>query len=132
MGPGGSRGWHLQARQRAPRPLRIEGRDSRQGRDRLLPDRRTLLLHLVRPALPARLSQRPELRRILDRVGEPDRRPNRKVGLAPRNPPPSKGEGRGGVRPSRPNDSRNSFATWRYLQTGVTLWPSARASGRLT
>ena len=40
------------------------------GDDRLLPDRRALVAHLVRADLSARLRQGAELRRVVDRVGE--------------------------------------------------------------
>jgi thiosulfate/3-mercaptopyruvate sulfurtransferase len=48
-------------------------------RHRLLPHRRTLQPHLVRVDLPAGLSECPQLRRQLDRVGQPGRCTDRKV-----------------------------------------------------
>ena len=47
------------------------GRADAGGRHRrLLPDRRAVQPHLVRAAAPARLPARPQLRRLLDRVGQ--------------------------------------------------------------
>ncbi len=58
--------------------LHLEGRDLRRQADhRLLPDRRALGPHLVRPARAARRGRRQELRRLLDRVGQPGRGPDR-------------------------------------------------------
>src|SRR6266566_5760474 len=51
--------------------LRTEGRDPGQGGHRLLPDRGTVVAHVVRPEVPPRLPERPELRRLLDGVGQP-------------------------------------------------------------
>ena len=45
--------------------------------DRLLPHRRAIQPHLVRAQLPARLPQREELRRLVDRVGQHGRRADR-------------------------------------------------------
>ena len=45
------------------------GSEADRRRRRLLPDRRTVEPDLVRPDLPAGLSQGQELRRLLDRVG---------------------------------------------------------------
>ena len=42
VGPDGPRGRHVQEPRRAERPLRGQGRDARQGRHRLLPDRRAV------------------------------------------------------------------------------------------
>src|SRR5690606_25050040 len=49
-------------------------------RHRLLPDRRALLAHLVRPARAAGPAEREELRRLLDRVRVPGGRPGRAGG----------------------------------------------------
>src|SRR2546422_10987725 len=38
---------------------------------RSLPDRRAVVAHVVRPEVPPRLPTRPELRRLLDRAGQP-------------------------------------------------------------
>ena len=52
-------------------------RDRRRDADhRLLPHRRALGAHLVRAARAARRVRRQELRRLLDRVGQPRRRPD--------------------------------------------------------
>jgi 3-mercaptopyruvate sulfurtransferase SseA len=59
------------------RAVRGQGRHARQGRHRLLPDRRALLALLVRPARAARLPTGPQLRRQLDRVGQPGQRSDR-------------------------------------------------------
>ena len=53
------------------------GVDSSQGHHRVLPHRRALLAHLVRPARAARPAEREELRRILDRVRLAGRRAGR-------------------------------------------------------
>ena len=50
-------------------------------RRRLLPDRRAVEPDLVRPDLPARLSQGPQLRRLVVRVGQPRPRPDRQGSL---------------------------------------------------
>ena len=47
--------------------------------DRLLPHRRAQQPHLVRAEVPARLRERPQLRRQLDGVGQPGRRADREV-----------------------------------------------------
>ena len=49
----------------------------RQGHHRLLPDRRAVRAHLVRPARTARAAEREELRRLLDRVRLAGRRADR-------------------------------------------------------
>ncbi len=53
------------------------GLDEQQGHHRLLPHRRALLAHLVRPAGAARPHQRQELRRFVDRVRLAHRRADR-------------------------------------------------------
>ena len=60
--------------------VRGQGRHARQGRHRLLPDRRALQPQLVRAPRAARLQPGPQLRRQLDRVRQPDRRPDREAG----------------------------------------------------
>ena len=55
------------------------GLDPREGRRRLLPHRRAQQPHLVRADLPARLREGAQLRRQLDRVGQPGRRADREV-----------------------------------------------------
>ena len=47
--------------------------------DRLLPHRRAQQPHLVRAEVPARLREHPQLRRLVDRVGQPGRRADREV-----------------------------------------------------
>src|SRR5206468_1565567 len=59
--------------------VRSQGRNERQGSNRLLPHRRAVISHLVRAEASAELSERPKLRRILDRVWLPDRRSDREV-----------------------------------------------------
>ena len=77
VGPDGPRGRHVQERRRSRGALRGQGRDVRQGHHCLLPDRRALVAHLVRPARAARLSPGSQLRRQLDRVGQHGRRADR-------------------------------------------------------
>ena len=67
----------FKTRRRAARALHRQGRDRRPPDHRLLPDRRALGAHLVRAARAARRGRRQELRRLLDRVGQHGRRPNR-------------------------------------------------------
>ena len=70
-------------RRPAPGDLRRRAGALHRGRHhRLLPDRRAVQPHLVRAAPPARLPARPQLRRLVDRVGQPRPRPHR-----PRRPP---------------------------------------------
>ena len=59
--------------------LRRRGRDRRQAGDRVLPHRRALEPHLVRAEVPARLPEREELRRLVDRVGQSRRRAGREA-----------------------------------------------------
>src|SRR5215217_762301 len=82
LGQGGRRR-HRQVPGRRPagRALRRPGGGPRQGRGRLLPDRRALSPHLVRAPRAARLLPGPQLRRLLDRVGQPGRRAHRAVGV---------------------------------------------------
>ncbi len=54
-----------------------------QADHRLLPDRRALGPHLVRPLRAPRRGGRPQLRRLLDRVGQPRRRADREGRLSP-------------------------------------------------
>ena len=71
---------------------------------RLLPDRRAIQPDLVRPDLPARLSQGPQLRRFVVRVGQPRPSPDRQRGLSPSTNPfrrpsfPLNRPGRAGMR----------------------------------
>ena len=53
--------------------------DAVQRRHRLLPHRRAQQPHVVRAQLPARLPERPQLRRQLDGVGQLGRRADREV-----------------------------------------------------
>src|SRR2546427_5499044 len=48
-----------------------ERAQAERRRDRLLPDRRALVAHLVRPDVPLRFQYGPQLRRLVDRVGQP-------------------------------------------------------------
>ena len=73
-------GRHLQVRRRAARHLRRrEGPVSGRRRGGLLPHRRTLQPHLVRAHAPPGLRPGAQLRRQLDRVGQPRRRADREV-----------------------------------------------------
>ncbi len=71
VGPGRGRGRHV------PRPQGARGHLRRRGgpapgfrRGGVLPDRRAVQPHLVRAAPPARIPERPQLRRVVDRVGQ--------------------------------------------------------------
>ena len=77
LGAGGPRRRHVQERGRAARALRGQGRHARPGGDGVLPHRRAQRAHVVRPPRAARLPGRPQLRRLLDRVGQPRRRTDR-------------------------------------------------------
>src|SRR6266508_1863500 len=67
----GQRRRHLQDGRRAARHLRGRARlRQRRRRDRLLPHRRALQSHLVRPHPPARLPAGAQLRRLLGGVGQ--------------------------------------------------------------
>ncbi len=104
LGPGGQGGRHVQAPGGARGALRRQGRGPVEPRDHVLPDRRALEPHLVRPEVPPRIPRRPELRRFLDRVGEPRADPHREaVGAFPGGepnpfPPPSED-----IHPDRPH-----------------------------
>ena len=75
---GRERRWHVPPGRRAPLPLPGRGGPGLRPRyHRVLPDRRAVRAHLVRPARTARAAQRQELRRILDRVRLPGRRADR-------------------------------------------------------
>ena len=78
------RGRHVQVGRRAARALRRQGRAQRRARDRVLPDRRALRAHLVRAARAAGTRRGPQLRRLLDRVGQHGRRPDREGRLSGR------------------------------------------------
>ncbi|CAA9552843.1 MAG: Thiosulfate sulfurtransferase, rhodanese, partial [uncultured Thermoleophilia bacterium] len=77
VGQGGAGGRHVQAGRGAARPLRRTGGRHLEADDGVLPHRRALQPHLVRAPRAARLGRRPELRRLLDGVGQPRRRPDR-------------------------------------------------------
>src|SRR5216683_1958378 len=49
-----------------------QGRDRQRRSDRLLPHRRAQLAHMVRAQVFAGLQQRAQLRRFVDRMGQPD------------------------------------------------------------
>ena len=84
---GGERGRQLQDDGRAPGHLRAgAGPLGRRRRHRLLPHRGALEPHLVRADGPARLRPRPQLRRLVDGVGQPGRAPIERPGL-PVSPP---------------------------------------------
>ena len=68
VGEGGQRGRDVQERRRAQGPVRGRGHHRRPRDHRVLPDRRALEPHVVRPAGAARLPERQELRRLVDRV----------------------------------------------------------------
>ena len=80
VGAGRPRRRHVQVAGRAARALRRQGRDAREGGARVLPHRRAQRAHVVRPPRAARLPGRQELRRLVDRVGQPRRRADRAVG----------------------------------------------------
>ena len=61
----------------AGRALRRQGRHAGQGGRRLLPDRRAIRAYVVRAQRVARVRERAELRRLVDRVGQPGRRADR-------------------------------------------------------
>ena len=86
VGAGGAGGRHLQVGGRAARALHAKGRDRRQPDHRLLPHRRALGPHLVRAARAARQRRRAQLRRLVDRVGEPRERADREGRLEARVP----------------------------------------------
>src|SRR5207248_11017115 len=101
LGAGGERRRHVQDGRRAAPALYVQGSHARKGRDRVLPDRRAKRAHVVRPPRAARLRAGPELRRLVDGVGQPRRRADRKVKAwggprVPPPPPPSPPRGRGG------------------------------------
>ena len=79
VGPDGPRGRHVQGPRRARGALRGEGRDRRQGRHRLLPDRGAQQPFLVRAPRAPRLRPGPQLRRLVDRVGLDGRRADREA-----------------------------------------------------
>ena len=108
VGAGGQRGRHLQVGRRAARALQRQGRPQRRRADhRLLPHRRALGAHLVRAARAARRGRRQELRRLVDRVGQPRRRADREGRVA--TPRPRGRAGRpGGLAQARSSGSRSS------------------------
>ncbi len=77
LGQGLQGGWHVPALRRTEGSLRRRGNRRLAAGNRLLPHRGTLQPHLVRAALPARSARRDQLRRLLDRVGQPGRRTRR-------------------------------------------------------
>ena len=68
VGQGGERGRDVQERGRAEGPVRGRRHHRRPRDHRVLPDRRALEPHVVRPAGAARVPERQELRRLVDRV----------------------------------------------------------------
>ena len=79
VGEGVQRRRHVQERGGAEGAVRRAGRDGRQAGDRVLPHRRAIEPHLVRAEVPARVREREELRRLLDRVGQSGRRGGREA-----------------------------------------------------
>jgi 3-mercaptopyruvate sulfurtransferase SseA len=79
------------ARRDLPRRARPRGR---RRRHRLLPHRRAFEPHLVRAHPPPRLRAGPQLRRLVDRVGQHRSRPDRHRHRARRGPRPLIGTGR--------------------------------------
>ncbi len=75
---GRQRGWNFQVGRGTEEALSREGRGPGRRCDRLLPHRRAQLPYLVRPQVSARPRNRPQLRRLVDRMGKPDRRADRK------------------------------------------------------
>src|SRR5204863_7111641 len=75
---------HVQGRRGAARALREQTDHAGEGGHRVLPDRRAERPYVVRPPGIARLREGEELRRLVDRVGEPRGRANRKGLKAPR------------------------------------------------
>ena len=71
----------------------------RRRHHRLLPDRRALGAHVVRAARAARAGRRQELRRLVDRVGQPRRRPDREGRLGAGVPAATRPSGRWRPRP---------------------------------
>ena len=89
-----------------------EGVDGVQAGDRLLPHRRALQPHLVRAEVPAGLRQRDQLRRLLDRVGQPGGRAG--------------GEGRGesggpGMKPENFSERKVEVDGWQVNLTSYQL-----------
>ncbi len=84
VGPDGQGGRHVQERRGPRHAVRGQGGHARQGRHRLLPDRRAVEPLVVRPPRAAWLQPRPQLRRLVDRVRQHDRRPDREAGAGPR------------------------------------------------
>src|SRR2546428_804115 len=79
---GGRGGRALGVRGRAEGALREQGRNAGQAGDRLLRQRGALVARLVRPPVPARIPERAQLRRVLGRVGPPDRGADRALARA--------------------------------------------------
>ena len=69
----------FKSREELEEALRRPGHHAGQGDHRLLPHRRALGAHVVRAHAPARLPERPQLRRLVDGVGVARRRTDRKV-----------------------------------------------------
>src|ERR1035437_5037559 len=80
---GGSRAGDLPDRGPTPPALPGRGHHPGPGGGRLLPDRGALGPQLVRPERAVGLPQRPQLRRLLDGVGQPGQGPDRKVTEGP-------------------------------------------------
>src|SRR5437773_2172095 len=83
-GDGRPRRRDLQERRRAPRALRGQRRHAGKRGDSVLPDRRAQRSYLVRPPRATGLRDGQELRRLVDGVGQPRRRADRKGFLAAR------------------------------------------------
>ena len=87
VGERGPRRRHVQARRRAAGALREQGRHGRPAVTAYCRIGERSRPHVVRPARAPRLRGRAQLRRLVDRVGQPRRRPDREGRLAAIQPP---------------------------------------------
>ena len=108
-----ARGRHRAAARRAARRLRAGGRQARAGHHRVLPHRRAGEPHLARAAGAARVPARSRVRRLLDRVGQAPRSPDRRCGGWAR---------RGGLDAAKAVNAVRSLATVR-IERGGGNWP---------
>ena len=86
--------------------VRLEGHHGGQGRHRVLPHRRAVEPHLVRPPRAPRLRSRPQLRRVVDRVRQPRRRADREVRAGRRSRLTSRPTAAPGPRAGSPHERR--------------------------
>src|SRR2546422_251640 len=77
--PSCKRGRHLQTLRGDQETLRSPRRNWRQGHRSLLPHRRKIQLQLVRSQISTRIPESPELRRFMDRMGQPSPQPHRET-----------------------------------------------------